>query len=53
MVAFVSVSFGDKKFKVKDSALTVQNLSMFFRLDVNSEIYIHSEEGEGHQLSFS
>ena len=46
MAALVSVSFLDKEFKVKETALTVQSLSMIFRLDANSGVYIHSQDGE-------
>ena len=44
-MALISLSFGDRELKLKESALNVANLSMVFRLE-SQGIFIHSQDGE-------
>ena len=44
-MAYISVSLGERVYKLRERSLTVANLSMVFRLDSNG-IYIYSEDGE-------
>lgn len=44
-MAFVNVKFGERRVKLRESSLTVRNLSLVFKLEPNS-IYLTSEDEE-------
>ena len=43
---YIKIKMDEKEVKLKSSTSNNSNLAMIFRLDLNQEIYISSEEGE-------